>query len=335
MATILDVARMAGVSRTTVSRVLNDSPRVDRETREKVLAAMRKLNYQPSLAARNLRKQETKLIAVLIPTIANPFFARLVEGMEQVAAGKGYNIILCNTGDDPGRELQFIRMLEQKQADGVILTALRNPADVVKQYLKYGPIVLACEYLDDNSLPAVTIDNCRAAKEAAEHLIAWGHRKIAYLNGPEHIILCRDRKKGYTAALEDHGLPVDNSLILHSNFTIAGGYDNTCKLLRLKDRPTAIFAANDDMAVGAIKAIREHGLRVPEDVAVVGFDNNQISTVIEPQVTTVDQPIYRLGARVAELMLECLENPALVAVAGRIVLAARLCIRQSSVPRHP
>lgn len=330
MSTILDVARLAGVSRSTVSRVLNESPRVDSETREKVLKAIKRLNFQPSLVARNLRKQETKLIAVLIPNISNPFNARLMEGMEQVAVKNGYNIILCNTGGDPNREIQYLQMLEQKQVDGVILTALRNPADMVKPYLQYGPIVLACEYLDDDAIPAVTIDNIKAARMALEHLIELGHKRIAFINGTEHIILCRDRKRGYLQALENKGIPISHELIRQSDFTIEGGFHCTKDLMELACPPTAIFAANDDMAVGSVKALHKLGLHVPKDVAIVGFDNNRLASVVEPNLTTVDQPIYRIGQEVVNLLLTCLEGGTEMVNPRRITLETKLCIRQSS-----
>lgn len=330
MATILDVARLAGVSRTTVSRVLNDSPLVDHETRKRVFTAMKELNYQPSLAARNLRKQETKLIAVLIPNISNLFFASLLEGMEGVSAENGYNIILCNTWDDPDREMRYIRMLESKQVDGVILTALRNPVELVKPYLKYGPIVLASEYLVDDALPAVAIDNVAAARKATEHILGQGREKIAFINGPEHIILCRDRQRGYVQALEERGLPVHCEWIRQSDFTVEGGFRCMQELLALPSPPTAVFAANDEMAVGAIQAIQQHGLQVPQDVAVIGFDNNPISTVVKPSLSTVEQPVHRIGAEVIKLLLACLEDKEKITKPRRIVLETNLLIRQSS-----
>lgn len=330
LATIMDVARLAGVSRTTVSRVLNDSPLVDKETRKRVFAAMKELDYQPSLAARNLRKQETKLIAVLIPNISNLFFASLLEGMEGVAAQNGYNIILCNTWDDPERELRYIRMLENKQVDGVILTALRNPMERVLPYLKYGPIVFASEYLEDDALPAVTIDNAAASRKAVGHLIALGRQKVAFINGPERFILCGDRRKGYVQALEEHGLPVRSEWMRQSDFTIVGGFRSAQELFALPSPPTAVFAANDEMAIGAIQAIQQLGLQVPEDVAVVGFDDNPMATVVKPSLSTIGQPVHRMGAEVIKLLLACLEDKERIARPRRIVLETNLIIRESS-----
>jgi LacI family repressor for deo operon, udp, cdd, tsx, nupC, and nupG len=328
VSTILDVAKKAGVSRSTVSRVLTDSNRVDPETKQKVLAAIKELNYQPSQVARNLRKKETNLIAVIIPCISNPFFGSLVQGMEEVAVNKGYHVILCNTGEDATREVEYLRMLERKQVDGVILTALRNPLEEVKDYQSYGPIVLASEYVEDDSIPAVIIDNIKAAAQVTEHLIMKGHRRIGFINGPEHIILCRDRQKGYIQTLEKYEISVSHDLITSGDFTIKSGFEGTKQLLQLKERPTAIFAANDEMAVGVIEAVQQHGLRIPNEVAVVGFDNVQISKVVQPNLTTIDQPIFQIGVKSMELLLSCLEGQILEE--KRIVLDTNLCIRQST-----
>lgn len=328
MPNILDVAERAGVSRSTVSRVLNNNGRVDPETKQKVLAAMKELNYQPSQVARNLRRKETNLIAVLIPCISNPFFGSLVQGIEEVAVRKGYHVILCNMGEDPVRQMEYLRMLERKQVDGVILTALRNPLEEVKSYLQYGPIVLASEYVEDDSLPAVIIDNIKAAEHAAEHLILKGHKRIGFINGPEHIVLCRDRQKGYVQTLEKYEIPVSYDLIMYSDFTIEGGFQCAKQLLALKEKPSAIFAANDEMAVGVIQAVQEQGLRVPQDVAVVGFDNVQVSRVVQPNLTTIDQPIVQMGVQSMELLMSYLEGDVLED--KRIVLEVNLCIREST-----
>lgn len=328
MPTILDVAKKAGVSRSTVSRVLTNSNRVDPETRKKVFAAMKELNYQPSQAARNLRRQETKLIAVLIPCISNPFFGSLVQGMEEVAVKKGYHVILCNTGEDPILEIEYLRMLERKQVDGIIMTAHRNPLEKVKSFLKFGPIVFASEYTEDDSLPAVIIDNSEAAGKVTEHLIMKGHRRIGFINGPEHIILCRDRQEGYLHMLEKYDIPVSDGLILCSDFTMEGGFKSAKHLLDLEEKPTAIFATNDEMAVGVIQAVQEQGLRVPQDVAVAGFDNIQISQVVQPNLTTIDQPIFQIGVKSMELLMSCLEETVLEET--RIKLKANLCIRNST-----
>jgi LacI family repressor for deo operon, udp, cdd, tsx, nupC, and nupG len=328
--TIVDVAKLAGVSRSTVSRVLNNSPRVDQETRSRVFKAIEQLNYEPSVAARNLRKQETRMIAVLVPDISNPFFSRLLEGMEEVSIQHGYKIILCITGGDAGRELQYIRLIERKQVDGVILTALRNPLEVIKPYLQYGPIVFANEYLDDDPLPSVSIDNVASSRMVTEHFIELGHRRIAFINGPEHIIICRDRRHGYVQALERAGIPIDDQLVREGDYSMEGGFRCTEDLLKLPSPPTSIFAANDTMAVGVVKALQRQGLNIPEDVAVAGFDNNPYSTVVEPNVTTVDQPINEMGAQSVQLLLQWIEKREEPMESRRVVLQTSLCIRPSS-----
>lgn len=248
--------------------------------------------------------------------------------MEEVAVKKGYNVILCNTGEDPHREKEYLQMLERKQIDGVILTALRNSLEEVQPYLRHGPIVLACEYVDDDSLPAVTIDNIKAAERVTEHLLNKGHKRIGFINGPEQIILCRDRHKGYRLALEKHKIHSSEELIVSSDFTTEGGFKCAKELLKLEEKPTAIFAANDDMAVGVIQAVQKQGLRVPQDVAVVGFDNIQISRIIQPKLTTIDQPIFQIGMKSMELIMTCLEG--CLPEEKRIVLDAKLSIREST-----
>ncbi|MFD2612451.1 LacI family DNA-binding transcriptional regulator [Paenibacillus gansuensis] len=330
MATIMDVARLAGVSRTTVSRVLNNSPRVDKETLRKVRSAIQELNYEPSDMARNLRKQKTGLIAVLVPDISNPFFSGLLEGMENVALEAGYKIILCITGGNPEREMQYIRMIENKQVDGIILTALRNPVDFITPYLRYGPIVFANEYLDGDPIPSVAIDNTAAAQMVTQHLIDSGHRRIAFINGPEHIIICRDRKLGYLKALQDNGLAVDQHIIMDGEYKMDTAASCAQQLVTRSSRPTAILAANDTMAVGVVKALQCNGFQIPEDVAVAGFDNNPFSTVIEPNVTTVEQPIYTMGAETVHLLLTCFTTEIQKIEPRRRILETRLLVRRSS-----
>lgn len=322
--------RLAVVSKSTVSRVLNESSNVDEETRKKVLQAIKELKYKPNSFARNFRNRETKLIAVVIPNISNAFLGKLVQGMEDVAVKNGYNIILCNTGENADREIQYVSMLEQKQVDGIILTALRNPLEMIKPYLKYGPIILASEYLDDDFLPSVCIDNIAAAQKATEYLIKSGHERIAFINGPKNIILCRDRKTGYINVINNNGLSVCDYLIQHNDFTIEGGYKSTERLLKLTDRPTAIFVANDEMAVGAVKSLQKHGLNAPKDMAVIGFDNVPVSTVVEPNLTTIDQPIYKIGFEAVNLLITCLRSGIDSIEHRRITLKTKLCIRQSS-----
>ncbi len=328
MPTILDVAAKAGVSRSTVSRVLTDSSRVDPATKRRVLAVMAELNYRPSQVARNLRRSQTRMIALLVPDIANPFFGQLVQGVEAVAVRQGYHVILCNTAEDPIRELDYLRMLERKQVDGIILTALRNPPEVIQTFLPFGPVVLAGEYTRDDVFPAVTIDNVAAAAQATEHLIARGHKRIGFINGPTQTLLSADRLSGYRQALFNHGLDTLPELIQTGDFCLAGGRLCAERLLALVNRPTAIFAANDDMAVGAIQAAQARQLRVPEDVAVVGFDDLPVARVVRPQLTTVAQPIHRLGEVAMEWLMLGLMGKAQPSL--HRMLPVDLVIRESS-----
>ncbi len=328
MPTILDVAAKAGVSRSTVSRVLTGSSKVDVETKRRVMAAMAELNYRPNPVARHLRRQRTGLIALLVPDLANPFFGILATGMEAVAVAHGYHIVLCNTAEDPVRELDYLRLLETNQVDGMVMAAMRNDPEAVKAFRRWGPVVLACEYLDDDSLPAVGIDNTEAAMKATAFLIAKGHTGIAFINGPGRTPLSRDRLDGYRNTLHRHGLEIRSEFIQTGDFSHDSGFACTAKLLAMTPRPSAIFAANDEMAVGAIHAAQTRGLRVPQDIAVVGMDDLPVARMVRPTLTTVTQPIAQIGTVAMQVLMSELAGNGVDN--RRWVLDSELTVRDST-----
>ncbi|SEN46586.1 LacI family DNA-binding transcriptional regulator [Lihuaxuella thermophila] len=327
MAKMIDVARLAGVSVATVSRVLAGSAHVSRETREKVLRAMADLDYKPNLLARNLRKMESKTIVVVIPDISNPFFSDVIRGIQHVAKEHGYHVLLGDTQNDVDAEWDFIEMIKERAADGVILVTARTSPEKIMEMAQEVPLVMACEYIQGAELPMVTIDNVISAKRVVDHLAALGHRRIGFIAGPLHVIISRDRLQGFVLGLREHGLEQDSSLIVEGDFSIPSGYDQAVRLLQLPEPPTAIFASNDEMAIGAVKAVKQMGLKVPQDVAVVGFDDIPMATVIEPALTTICQPKFEIGKKAMEILLQLIQQSN--RSHGHLKLPEKLIVRDS------
>ncbi|MGJ3205419.1 MULTISPECIES: LacI family DNA-binding transcriptional regulator [Geobacillus thermoleovorans group] len=327
MASIKDVAKRANVSTATVSRVLRNAGNVTEETRQRVLEAIEALNYQPNVLGRYLRRMETETVLVVVPDITNPFFSKVLRGIEAVALKHGYQVLLGDTQNDVRLEEQYLNLLPQRQVDGMIFLTARIRKELVEEMARQFPIVLACEYLEGADIPTVSIDNISSARKATEHLIRLGHCRIAHLSGPMNIILSRDRLRGYQQALAQHELEADAALVQEGDFTYESGYNLTLKLLALEKPPTAIFAANDEMAIGAIKAVRHRGGRVPDDVAVVGFDDIQMASIFEPSLTTIAQPMFEIGQKAMELLLALIEGTS--ARRRQLVLPDRLVIRDS------
>lgn len=304
MATIQDVAKMAGVSVATVSRVLNNSSSVTEETRHHVQEAIQKLNYQPNLLGRNLRRLETRMILVLLPTISNTFYSKIVKGMEGVGHKNDYNIMICDTGSNAERERTYLNLLKNKLVDGVIFMAPELSKEELSGIGKHFPVVQCCEYREGAEVSHISINNFDAAYQAVRHLIHIGHQKIGMISGDNHFISTFQREEGYKKALEDAGLSFNPSHIIKGEYGFKSGLRAAQQFLAMDEKPTAIFAASDMMAIGAIKAIKQKGFSVPKDMAVIGFDNISFSTMVEPQLTTVAQPQYDIGCMAMELLLK-------------------------------
>lgn len=302
-ATIQDVAKEAGVSVATVSRVINKSPSVAANTRETVLAAIKKLNYQPNLLGRNLRRTETRLILVLLQNMSNPFYARVVKGIEDVGHKNGYHVMICNTNCEPEREMVYLELLKNRLADGVVFMAPVLGREELTELGKRYPVVQCCEYKEGAQIPYVAIDNKAAAYKAVRHLISVGHSKIGMISCKYSYVSVSQRENGYRKALQDAGIMFDESYIKYGDYGFNSGFRAANKLLSMVTRPTAIFAISDLMAIGALRAIREKGLGVPEDVAVAGFDNVSFSSMSNPSLTTISQPKYDMGCLAMELLL--------------------------------
>lgn len=327
MAKMSDVAKKANVSIATVSRVFSSPETVAEETKKKVLKVVEELNYTPNVLARQLRKMETKTIVVVVPDITNIFFSRVLRGIETIARENGYRVLLGDTENDITLENEYLKTLYEKHADGLILLTARTDRITIEKLSENYPVVLACEYLEGSNLPTVSIDNISAARKATEHLIKLGHRRIAHITGPMNVILSRDRLKGYKQAMESYELEVDPILIQEGDFYYKTGYNLMLKLLFIENPPTAVFAANDEMAIGAIKAIQSQGLKVPEDIAIVGFDNIKMSAIFSPSLTTIGQPTYKIGEKAMNLLLDLIRGKKLSK--NQFVLDDKLIIRES------
>ena len=330
MANMKDIAKIARVSLGTVSHVLNNSANVRPHLRERVLDAVQKAGYQPSQLARGLRRDKTNVIGMIIPDITNPFFPGVVRGAEDTAFANGYRLILCNTDNDHAKELAQLKELQTYLPAGLIVIP-SNFSDLTAQaecYRKAGTGVVCVDRLPRNwAGDSVTADNQEGALEATRYLLQMGHRKLAMIVGPQHLTNAKDRLNGFKKAIREAKLHVRPEYIQETSFDKNGGYTKALVLLRLIPRPTAIFAGNDMIALGVLRAIRESGLSCPEDVSVMGFDDLDIAELTSPPLSSVSQSGYQLGTNAAHILIGRLhgdKNPA-----RHIVLKTSLSIRNS------
>lgn len=314
MSTVHDVARRAGVSASTVSHVINGTRRVSAGTRQRVLQAMDELHYQPNRLAQSLRSRRTHTLGVILPNSANPFFAQVLLGIEAAAYDSGYNVILGNANDDPRRELDYVDTLLAKQVDGVVLVSTGAYADALKLTTgRTTPVVMVDRAPDDAyadaQIDTVFTENTRGGVLATEHLLGLGHRRIGCITGPSLLTSSALRVVGYRQVLADAGIPVDADLIVSGDFQHESGYTACHNLLKLPEPPTALFVCNDLMAVGALCAVHEAGLRVPEDISVVGFDDIPLASFTVPRLTTIAQPAQQIGEAAIKLLVRRLAEP--------------------------
>ncbi|NYE06319.1 LacI family repressor for deo operon, udp, cdd, tsx, nupC, and nupG [Bacillus niacini] len=327
MVRIADVARMANVSTATVSRVISNTGTVKKETAEKVLEAIKKLNYQPNMLARQLRRSETETILVVVPDITNTFFSAVLRGIESVAIENGYQVLLGDARNNVDTETSYLTILGQKKADGLILLTARTDQKILEELSHDYPVVLACEYYEGTQLPTVSIDNVSSARKATEYLISLKHKRIGHISGPLNVVVGRDRCKGFHQAMAKHGLSVDPSLVQEGEFSFESGFNLMMKFLSLEEPPTAIFAGNDEMAMGAVKAAKSKGVRVPEDLSVVGFDDIKFASIFEPALTTIAQPTFDMGQKAMHLLLKIINDEELEK--NQFILSDKLIVRNS------
>ncbi|UZP66683.1 LacI family transcriptional regulator [Desulfovibrio mangrovi] len=311
MSTILDVARLAGVSTATVSRVINFPDTVREATRVKVLLAMEKCNYKYNALARGFATKRSNTIGLIIPNINNPVFSDSTLGVQEYADRNKIKIILGNTSYNYSQEENLIKVLRESQVDGLIITTTNPKGEVLKSLVDEGfPFVLLFSTIKGGPISAVGVDNFRGGYIATEHLVSLGHRRIGIVAGN---FSTTDRSfhrwHGYKRCLKDHGIPYDKELLVQTEYSLSGGRDSIKRLLALPSPPTAVFCSNDYIALGAIKGAREAGLALPEDLSIVGFDDMPTASYMVPALTTVRQPAYQMGQRACELLLQLMEKP--------------------------
>ena len=329
--TMKDVARLAGVSVQTVSAVVNEKPGITDATRIRVLKAVDELGYTPFPYARSMRTRETRTIALVVSDIANPSFATMASAVEDFAHRLGYSVVVYNTHDDPDREATYIQRASQRWVDGMLFVSAQDQMTGLERLEALGIPSVAIDRIPVGyEGPSVTLDNVTAGAMAAEHLLGLGHTRIAHIAGPLRLRLARERVAGFERAVRSRGLDPSCCMHIEGNWECATGYEAMGQILELSPRPTAVFAANDRMAMGAMRAIFEAGLRIPDEVSVVGLDDIEMAQYQIPPLTTVRQSFAELGTRAVQLLLDMLkgEEP----TETRIVLEPRLVVRRSSAP---
>ena len=342
--TIKDVADLAGVSVTTVSHALNQTRYVNHELVRRVQNAIKSLGYRPNALARGLRRKETRIFGVVMPDNSNPYFAELARSIEDACFEKGYSVILCNSDENPVKEQAYLSLLVEKQVDGIVFVASENDCSALRIVRDRDiPVVVLDRELKDVPYDSIVVDNRQGGRQATSHLIAGGHRRIGCICGPQHLTSAKERLQGYRDAISDARLPHDPRLIHAGNFHIGTGYTAMEKLLGLSDPITAVFASNDLMAIGALRAIAALTLRVPDDISIVGFDDVSFAMYTEPPLTTITQPLGEIGKLATELLLGRVSGdhrgPRRYCLATGLVVRASCgiepVVRRQNSPRFP
>ena len=295
MASIKDVAARAGVAPSTVSRVLSNKGYIKEETAQLVLSAAKELNYRPNFLAKSLKEGKSQTIALIVPNLQKHIYPEIIDGIENVARQKGYSVVLCCTNDDTALEKEYIQKMQNRWVDGFILgTAMADSQHILDLYRSGFPVVLIARHTNDD-IDAVAVDNYEAAFMAVEYLIKAGNKKIGIYADWLEVNLFQDRYRGYLDAMAKHGLPVDPRYVLTGTMDDESLYFQMKKIIQNYGKPDAMFASSDPKAIVIIKAILDCGLKIPDDVAVIGFDNIKLSSIITPSLTTVSQPFYKMG----------------------------------------
>jgi LacI family transcriptional regulator len=327
--TISDVAKEAGVSIMTVSRVINNKGEISDTTRQHVLKVIERLDYRPSSIARSLATKRTGTLGLVVPDIANPFFSDLALGAEDKAYAEGYNIFLCNTKEDSQREVATLESLAEKRVDGLIICGSRLVDDVLRTALEHHPVVvLVNRQLPDYDTGLVCVDDLAGGRMATEHLLQSGHRAIGFLAGPPISYSGRQRAVGYRAAIDAAGLPYNAAWVRHCSSGVVSGREVGTALLTDHPELTALFCYNDLVAVGVLQACADLGHRVPDDVAIVGFDDIFLAALVTPPLTTCHTPRYKLGVQVMDMLLDRIKG--CTSDCKEIVVQPKLIVRASA-----
>lgn len=326
MATIRDVSKEAGLSIATVSRALSSPDKVSQHSLKKVQEAIDKLQYQPNMLSQKFRNKRSNTIVILVPNISNLFFAKVISGIEDIAQKSGYSVLLGDTRDSEQRERDYIHLVETRQADGIIqLKPYQENTSILPRKNVIAVNTGGCE---NTPYPSVRIDNVDAAKKVVDYLIDNGHRRIGVISGLRNNPHTIDRIKGYKQSLQQAGIEFDPDLVAEGDFTLWSGLNAVQHFTRMQQRPTAIFCMNDEMAIGAIKGLKDKNIRIPADMSITGFDNIEVSNYCDPPLTTVFQPAVKLGEKAAELLIQLIEGEP--PSQTEFILPHEFVIRQSS-----
>jgi DNA-binding LacI/PurR family transcriptional regulator len=330
MPTMKEVARLAGVSIQTVSAIINHKPGITNATRDRVLTAIEQLGYRPYSIARSLRTRQTHSIALIVSDIANPFYATMASAIEDFAHNAGYSVILHNTHDDVDRETAYLQSIAQRWVDGAIIVSTRSEVfGLDNLYTAHIPVVAVNHVPSVYTGPSVTLDNYRAGRLAAEHLVSLGHRRISHITGPSRLYVSREREQGFTEVLNERGLRPSFCASGTGDWGCESGYRAMLQVLDCgQDRPSAVFAANDRMAIGAMRAIYDRGLSIPSDLSIIGLDDIEIAAFTNPPLTTIGQPIIRMALTAVEILIRILSGEDMPHT--KVLLQPSLIIRGST-----
>ncbi len=335
--TLKDLASEMGISVSTVSRALHNHPSISRKTVDRVQAFAEEKGYVPNGVARDLKKQNTMTIGVLVPEIRHDFFSSAIDGIEEVAFGEGYTVLIAKSNEEYRREVMNTRSFSSNRVAGVIASVSQTTRDGqhFRRLLNIGiPVVLFDRVLEELEVNKVVIDDYQAARRAVNHFIESGYRRIALLTGPPHLNITKERQRGYLDALAEHGMAVDDELILTCELTEEAGERGMRELLANPQLPDAVFAINDPLAVGAHRQIRSAGLRMPEDIGLMGFSNNPITSIMDPPLTTTDQHGYELGRKAARILFAEISGERERTAPETYVVPSTFIVRRTSQRAH-
>jgi LacI family transcriptional regulator len=328
---IKDVAKRAGVSVTTVSRVLNGEKYVKDDLKLRVNKAIEELGYVPSQIARSLVSRKTNLIGVIVPDITSNFYSTILSSIEETASSNGYNLLVCNISEDIDKEFKYLTIFKEMRVEGIVIMHEKINEEIRAFINKLNvPVIFSSVKPMDQEFISVIIDDYQAAYEATEHLIGLGHERIGFIGGDMRDITSgQNRYSGYRNALTDHGLKIVYEWIRFGDYKVKSGYDMMREILRGKQLPTAVFAVSDDMAVGAMNCIYDHNLQVPGDISVIGFDGSQLTELVRPRLSSMEQPIYEMGSVTVGTLLRLISGEGEGDSGGDIIMKHRLVARDS------
>ena len=332
-ATLKDLARELKLSPSTVSRALRDHPDISLKTKKRVVSLAGKLDYHPDSIAQSLQTKKTKTIGVIVPEIKQPFFAAVINGIEELAYAAGYTIIVCQSNETADREVLVTRSLGSHRVAGLLVSLSQSTEnlDHFKVLQRRGvPIVFFDRVSNDIEASKVVVDDYKGAFDVVEHLIKSGYKRIAHLAGPRNLSISKFRLKGYLDALQQGNLPFNDSMVVYGGLDDTDGIVGFQKLLNLATLPDAIFAVNDPVATGAFVTIKEHGMKIPDDIALAGFSNTYMTSLLDPPLTTVEQPSYEIGKTAAQLLMEQINSDDENFIPKFIVLKTHLIVRGST-----